>query len=252
MGAVGKIIDGIFVPFGENNRQQFIGTSEEIQANIESGQLQNGDTVFNNDNNKSVGRIENDEYVPYTGGDTTVDFTESETRENIEPINPLKNILGKIRRWFSDIGDAAFANIVNNRTTTEPGFVADARQLKELQDQIDAQNSTLDNIGSAVHKIIPLKPTEILVISGNMAYLNLKLYEVTTDKENEHDFEIPPDYEPAVNTSFFVYMAYNNSNYLGLIFINDGAFNLRYMSNYGAWGRVPQGALVTGTAFWNY
>lgn len=115
------------------------------------------------------------------------------------------------------------------------------------------QNSTLDNIGSAVHKIILLKPTEILVISGNMAYLNLKLYEITTNNESTHDFEIPPDYKSAVDTSFFVYLAYNNSNYLGFIFVNsDGTFNLRYMSSYGTWSKVPQGALVTGTAFWNY
>lgn len=147
MSAVGKIINGVFVPFGEENRQQFIGTPEEINQNIESGQLQNGATVFDNGTNKSIGKIENGEYVPYTGGDTTVDFTETEERENIESSNPIKIIFGKVKKWFSDFGEAAFANIANNRVTNEPGFVMDARQGKEIQDQINAINSALDNIG---------------------------------------------------------------------------------------------------------
>ena len=46
------------------------------------------------------------------------------------------------------LGAAAYAGIANNRDTTEEGFLADARQLKELQDQIDLQNSTLEEMGS--------------------------------------------------------------------------------------------------------
>ncbi len=50
-------------------------------------------------------------------------------------------LLGK-GAW-GNLGAAAFAGIANNRTTTEPGFLADARQLKAIQDVLDVQNSAL-------------------------------------------------------------------------------------------------------------
>lgn len=57
-------------------------------------------------------------------------------------INSLAMIIGTDEEGnLRQLGEAAFAGIANNRTTTEPGFAADARQLKDIQDVLDAQNS---------------------------------------------------------------------------------------------------------------
>lgn len=71
-------------------------------------------------------------------------------------INSLAMIIGTDEEGnLRQLGEAAFAGIANNRTTTEPGFAADARQLKDIQDVLDAQNSAsvLENLrGSYVYK----------------------------------------------------------------------------------------------------
>ena len=45
---------------------------------------------------------------------------------------------------------AAFAGVVNNCTTTEPGSVLDARQGKVLQDEVDEINSNISGIRTYV------------------------------------------------------------------------------------------------------
>ncbi len=61
--------------------------------------------------------------------------------------NSIESLIGLFGRDeegnMKSLGEAAFAGIANNRTTTEPGFAADARQLKDIQDVLDAQNSAL-------------------------------------------------------------------------------------------------------------
>lgn len=47
---------------------------------------------------------------------------------------------------WGTLGAAAFANIVDNRTTNVKGFVPDATQLTEMQAEIDSLNSALENI----------------------------------------------------------------------------------------------------------
>lgn len=73
--------------------------------------------------------------------------------------NTIESLIGLFGRDeegnMKSLGEAAFAGIANNRTTTEPGFAADARQLKDIQDILDEQNSAsvLKNLrGSYVYK----------------------------------------------------------------------------------------------------
>ena len=47
------------------------------------------------------------------------------------------------------LGDAAFANIVNNATTTEEGFVPDARVVAQQQQIITQQQEQIDSLNSA-------------------------------------------------------------------------------------------------------
>ena len=75
--------------------------------------------------------------------DTAMEFTEAGTRENINSTESLKTILGKIKKYFTDLKAHAFNAPANNLTTTQEGYALDARQGKELKDQLDAQNSAL-------------------------------------------------------------------------------------------------------------
>lgn len=70
-------------------------------------------------------------------------FEEAENRTNIENGDTQATLWGKVKKWFADLKDAAFAGIANNCTTTEPGSVLDARQGKALQDEVDALNSNI-------------------------------------------------------------------------------------------------------------
>jgi hypothetical protein len=70
-------------------------------------------------------------------------FGEAENRENIENGDKSSVLWGKVKKWFADLKAAAFAGVVNNCTTTEPGSVLDARQGKVLQDEVDEINSNM-------------------------------------------------------------------------------------------------------------
>ena len=75
--------------------------------------------------------------------DAGLAFTEASTRANINNNESLKTILGKIKKFFTDLKPHAFNTPANNLTTTASGYALDARQGKALKDQLDAQNSAL-------------------------------------------------------------------------------------------------------------
>lgn len=107
---------------------------------------------------------------------TQVTFTTASTRENIISNEKLGVMLGKIAKYFKDLGTSAFrsvannlttasagstvldgyqgkvldgkklniANVINNLLTTEAGYALDARQGKVLEDEITELNSKLD------------------------------------------------------------------------------------------------------------
>ena len=106
---------------------------------------------------------------------TKITFSTPSSRANIASGEALNTMLGKIRKYFADLKDAAFravannlttsaagssvldayqgkvlndnkfakANVVNNLLTTEAGFAIDARQGKALDDKITELNGKL-------------------------------------------------------------------------------------------------------------
>lgn len=85
--------------------------------------------------------------VPNVGtNDQTPAFEEAEERENISSGEKLSVICGKVKKWLTDIKDAAFCSVANNLVTTLAGSVLDARQGKVLQDQITGLNSEINKI----------------------------------------------------------------------------------------------------------
>ena len=59
--------------------------------------------------------------------DSQATFTQASTRSNIASGETGATIFGKIKKWFADLGAAAFCSVVNNATTTAANTVLDGR-----------------------------------------------------------------------------------------------------------------------------
>lgn len=75
-----------------------------------------------------------------------VTFTEAATRENLQSGEKLSISFGKIKKWFSDLGAAAFMAVANNCTTTAAGSALDARQGKVLMDKANQLSSEIKTV----------------------------------------------------------------------------------------------------------
>lgn len=65
-----------------------------------------------------------------------LDFNEALTRENIKSTDTVETIFGKVKKYFTDLGTAAFMNVVNNVTQSEAGqAVLDAAVGKYLEEK---------------------------------------------------------------------------------------------------------------------
>lgn len=87
----------------------------------------------------------------------TVDFSQAESRENINTGESTAALFGKIKKWFTDLGTAAFQAVANNLTTTGEGSVLDARQGKVLADKIgsldELETTEKSDVVSAVNEV---------------------------------------------------------------------------------------------------
>lgn len=72
-------------------------------------------------------------------------FTTATSRTNINSGESQSIIMGKVKKWLSDLGTAAFCSVVNNLTTTAEGSVLDARQGKNLSDALTKLNNLMGN-----------------------------------------------------------------------------------------------------------
>lgn len=75
------------------------------------------------------------------------------------------------------LGDAAFANIVNNATTTEEGFVPDARVVAQQQQIITQQQEQIDSLNSAMEST-KMKSKEYNIKNVTISANNYILYRV--------------------------------------------------------------------------
>lgn len=158
------------------------GTYNKVTVNAE-GHVTSGTNVTDWDGTVS-GDISN----------ATATFTQASTRENITTGSNVKTILGKIAKYFADLKSLAFVDKVgtanldstlttayNNRVTTDKvttstsinaaGWVADARAIATLQNQINTINSNL----------YPL-------FMGNSATIS-----VTINSNEEKDYDLYPE-----------------------------------------------------------
>ena len=116
--------------------------------------------------NKAAETVDN---IVVDFGNTPITFTQAAARENIASGETVITAFGKISKWFADLGNsavAAFKRIANNLTTTQDGYVLDARQGKSLSDRIGELNAlATSNKSSIVNAINELNGKSIFQIS---------------------------------------------------------------------------------------
>lgn len=76
----------------------------------------------------------------------TVTFSQASSRTNINSGDSIDTLFGKIRKWFADLGTAAFQGVSNVLTQTSSGYVLDARQGKALDDKKVNKESIVNNL----------------------------------------------------------------------------------------------------------
>lgn len=131
----------------------------------------------------------------------TPEFTESTERNNIESKESMSTILGKVKKYFTDLKSHAFNALANNLTTTTEGYALDATQGKALQDKIGstdisaigggtltgAVSSLNSNLGKKANYITLLDKGE-LVDSCTIPSLSTGVYIVTITNLYSHAY----------------------------------------------------------------
>ena len=106
--------------------------------------------------------------------DATVTFNQASTRTNINSGDSVATLFGKIKKWFADLGTAAFQGVSNVLTQTSSGYVLDARQGKTLADRI----GTLSSLLTAAKTSLVSAVNELFNKIGDLDDLN------TTEKDD--------------------------------------------------------------------
>ena len=88
-------------------------------------------------------------YQTMANPDSVAEFSPAPSRENIKSGETHRVIFGKIMKYLSEVGNAAYVGLANNCTTTVEGFALDARQGKELMDRINELNRDLGGLAFA-------------------------------------------------------------------------------------------------------
>lgn len=86
---------------------------------------------------------EGNAYQIMANPDSVAEFSPAANRENIRSGETHRIIFGKIMKYLSEVGNAAYVGLANNCTTTVEGFALDARQGKELMDRVNELNRDL-------------------------------------------------------------------------------------------------------------
>ena len=87
---------------------------------------------------------EGNAYQIMANPDSVAEFSPAANRENIRSGETHRIIFGKIMKYLSEVGNAAYVGLANNCTTTVAGFALDARQGKELMDRVNELNRDLN------------------------------------------------------------------------------------------------------------
>lgn len=111
--------------------------------------------------------------------DATVTFSQASSRININSGDSIGTLFGKIRKWFADLGTAAFQGVSNALTQTSSGYVLDARQGKELDDKKIDKASIVNNL-LATEPGFPLDATQGKILDDKIIQLSENLLKINS------------------------------------------------------------------------
>ena len=122
---------------------------EKLKTDIENtGILGGGSEGGEEDDNTIIGTMKKD---IADLKNPVFDFVEE--RENVESEDTHKTLWGKVKKWFSDLKDAAFCSVVNHCLATKPGTVLDGRVGTDLQEQINGLKQEDERINSNIQSL---------------------------------------------------------------------------------------------------
>ena len=150
-------------------------------------------------------------------------FTEARTRENVTNGDKVPVLWGKVKKWFADLGTAAFCKVVNNLTTVAEGGVLDARQGKELNDALAKLNKLMGNTdiscignGTVTGALLTLNSKlDFVTFINSKGVTEIKEYLTTNKPESITIFRIDR-YECAIATPYNTY----EKGYIGFLYFD--------------------------------
>lgn len=133
-------------------------------------------------------------------------FSEASTRTNINSGESLKTILGKIKKFFTDLKPHAFTDPVNNLTGTDSKLPLAAPQGKALKEEVDKLNSALasgENLSAYVEANYGWELRRISFMKvGKLIILNFFAYAESYSPDTEYtvlNLSLPSNYRPPVD-----------------------------------------------------
>lgn len=139
---------------------------------------------------------EGNAYQIMANPDSVAEFSPAANRENIRSGETYRVIFGKIMKYLSEVGNAAYVGLANNCTTTIAGFALDARQGKELMDRINELNRDLNaiNDNGAIKGMDAREDGVYITYSTGADTVTKKLGDIITREVTGHCGNFHPNY----------------------------------------------------------
>ena len=107
----------------------------------------------------------------------TVEFTQASKRENIDTGEKASTIMGKIKKWFSDMTVAALAQVITSNTDlmalTKSGYLVDALAVKNQFSEVNSK------LGMQMYLV------------EDDSYLDKSLYDIIMEIPNGSEYYMP-------------------------------------------------------------
>ena len=95
--------------------------------------------------------------TPTVADDMTVAFTEAATRENIATGEKMSVLMGKIKKFFTDLTAPAFAQMITTKedllATKVTGYVPDAKAVADTYTELNGKLSLIETINITTNQI---------------------------------------------------------------------------------------------------
>lgn len=149
---VGSLIEYVTSGSGANDSVQIeISTDHKVTAYIKDGTI----TKSKLDTNVQTSLTAADNALPATGDakSTTVTFTQATSRIALSTGDTLAVLIGKIKKWLTDLKDVAFTGSYNDLTDT-PTIPTSTSQLTNNSGYITSAQAPVQSIDGATGEII--------------------------------------------------------------------------------------------------